>query len=113
LWFSKMDWLFNLIGLASALLLIATAFMYLFNPRMGLEWLKKGGIALLLLLLVPALAVELVHASDPIALFVSLALVSITSYVVREWRLARRRRPAPRPRGAERKPVRPREEEEQ
>ena len=61
-----MDWLFNLIGLASALLLIATAFMYLFNPRMGLEWLKKGGIALLLLLLVPALAVELVHASDPI-----------------------------------------------
>ena len=108
-----MDWLFNLIGLASALLLIATAFMYLFNPRMGLEWLKKGGIALLLLLLVPALAVELVHASDPIALFVSLALASITSYLVRERRLRGRKRPAPRLCGAERKPALPREEEEQ
>ena len=108
-----MDWLFNLIGLASALLLIATAFMYLFNPRMGLEWLKKGGIALLLLLLVPALAVELVHASDPIALFVSLALVSVTAYLIRERYLRGRKRQPPKVRGAERKPVLPREEEEQ
>ena len=109
-----MDWLFNLIGLASALLLIATAFIYLFNPRMGLEWLKKGGSALLLLLLVPALDVELVHASDPIALCVSLALVSVTAYLIREHRLRlRRKRQPPKVRGAERKPVLPREEEEQ
>ena len=70
-----------------------------------LRYFRIFVVTILVLLLLPALVSRLA-ASDPLATFVGLVLVSVGAYFVRERR--RRRVQPPRPGAAERTPVLPR-----
>ena len=77
-------------------------------------------VMILVLLLLPALVSRptgatgsvVLLAGEPVSMFIALVIASTVAYLERERRLRGRKRPAPRLRGAERKPVLPREEEE-
>lgn len=105
-----MDVLYRLIGSVVALVFIAAAFLWLFNPRRGFELLKKLGAVLVGVILGvnllrhvgPALA----ESADPSWLLIFL-VISPVAYLIREAHLRIKRRIPQHGKAVERTPVMP------
>ena len=100
-----MELLLVVLALAAGLLLIAAAFVYLWDARQGqrmLQYLRVPLIVLLVVFIVSAV----ISAADDRAVIVGFLLISVIAYLIRESNKPRRERRKPR-RGAERKPVLP------
>lgn len=83
----------RLAGLGAALTLIGCAFLYPFNQKAALEWLKRAGLLLAALLVLPELAAGLARAMGPAMLGVSVLTVSVAAYCLREHRKPHRQVP--------------------
>lgn len=108
-----MEFLLYLAGLAFAVILIGASAVYPFDSNQAKDWIKRGGMALALLLLVPSLILHLFRADGSFHFLLFLLLASPVAYWIREMRLRKDKRQLPRTRGAERTPILPREEEDQ
>ena len=97
----------SLIGCVAALVLIAAAFVYIFDPGQALKFLKKALLLLLGLLLSMELLVALAREMGACCMGVFLLLVSLAAYAVREKLTRRPERPRKQGRG-ERTPLVPR-----
>jgi hypothetical protein len=96
-----------LFGCVAALVLIAAAFMYLFNPGQALKLLKRAFLVLLGILILAELLVALARAVGACCMGVFLLLVSLAAFAVREKLRRRPERPGKQGRG-ERTPLVPR-----
>jgi O-antigen/teichoic acid export membrane protein len=101
-----MDILFRLVACFAALLLIAAAFVYPFNPEVAQKLLKRLLLSLLGLLAGLGLVGQLAHQLGGICAGILFMLASGAAYWVREYR---RRPPGSpeKPSRAERKPILP------
>ena len=97
----------SLIGCVAALVLIAAAFIYVFDPGQALKLLKKALLLLLGLLFSLELLAALAREVGPCCMGVFLLLVSLAAYAVREKLRRRPERPQKQGRG-ERTPLVPR-----
>lgn len=104
----------EILGSLIGVLLIAAALTYVFSPHKAFGLLKKAGIVLLVLMLGPSLLSESLRMPDSPGVLPALALVSLSAYVILQFRLrhSRRRRERQRMRGAERKPLLPHSRDE-
>ena len=97
-------WLSGMVGvdpkLALALLLVVVAFS---SAGSMMRSLQKLFVVVVLVLMFPLLLSQAFHSSDPLPILLSLALVSLCAYWIRERRLRKRRRQT-KVRGVERTP---------
>ena|SRR5438132_1230198 len=96
-----------LIGCVTALVLIAAAFIYVFDPGRALKFLKKALLLLLGLLFSLDLLAALAREVGACCMAVFLLLVSLAAYAVREKLLRRPEHPR-NPGQGERTPLVPR-----
>lgn len=97
----------ELVTLGAAAVLVVCAFVYPFNQKKPIEWLKRAGFVLIVLLLLPSLVAGLAKALGPAVFILLVLFVSLAAYWVRERR--KPRRPVPRrPARPERTPNLPR-----
>ena len=82
-----------LFGSVAALVLIAAAFMYVFDPGQALKFLKKALLLLLGLLFSLELLVALAREVGTCCMGLCLLLVSLAAYAVREKLRRRPERP--------------------
>jgi hypothetical protein len=97
----------SLIGCVAALVLIAAAFMYVFDPGQALKLLKKALLLPLGLLLGLELLAALAREVGACCMGVFLLLMSLAAYAIREKLIRRPERPRKQGRG-ERTPLVPR-----
>ena len=97
----------SLIGCVAALVVIAAAFVYVFDPGQALKLLKKALLLLLGLLFSLELLAALAREMGACCMGVFLVLVSLAAYAVREKLRRRPERPQKQGRG-ERTPLVPR-----
>ena len=97
----------SLIGCVAALVVIAAAFVYVFDPGQALKLLKKALLLLLGLLVSLELLAALAREMGACCMGVFLVLVSLAAYAVREKLRRRPERPQKQGRG-ERTPLVPR-----
>jgi predicted ABC-type exoprotein transport system permease subunit len=101
-----MNLLFQLLVCFTALIVIAAAFVYPFNPEEAQKLLKRLLVALLGLVVALDLLAQLAHRLGAFCTGILILFISLTTYWVREFR----KRP-PERRGklgrAERKPILP------
>jgi hypothetical protein len=83
----------RLVGFAAATALVGCAFLYPFNQRAALNWLKRAGLVLAGLLVLPELAAGLARAMRPAVFGVFLLAVSVAAYCLREYRKPRPQSP--------------------
>jgi len=104
--------LFNMVGFVVVLFVVAAGFLYMFDPSRGMNLLKRIGVFLLVLLLLPGLFVQLLRAIDPMVLSLLFVLLCVGAYVALVQRTRPRER-QPRISSAERTPVLPHAETEE
>src|SRR5437867_3498269 len=108
-----MSTLIHLAAAVFAIVLIAGAFRYVFDPRGATAMLKTIALRLLAVLFAAAvlikLTAELPHSNVGAPPLLGLIFLSLLAYAVREFRMRNVRKPADngRMRGAERTPVVP------
>ena len=106
-----MEPLFYAFGVIFAALLVAAAAVYPLDPRKASGILKRGSVAMLALLLVPALASQVLKELDLLPMLLFLPLACFFAYLVREQRLKKDKSRSNSSRGAERTPILPRRKE--
>jgi hypothetical protein len=111
-----MDDLIHIIGAAAAIGIIAAALIWVFNPGKGMLLLKKLGLGLLGLVfgfMALAQLLPMLRENTGLSSLLFLVVLSLVAYIVREFRLRKKRPYELQGRGIERTPIMPRRSEKE